>query len=82
MRIQTLSCKHLNPHSFHLQPAAAATLGLVPFLILVIGIGLIAIYTSLHVGEMGVRYPEVASYGDAGRVLAGRWGYEVSQLLS
>ncbi|KAK0552769.1 hypothetical protein OC845_001555 [Tilletia horrida] len=62
-------------------PAAAATLGLVPFLILVIGIGLIAIYTSMHVGEMGVRYPEVASYGDAGRVLAGRWGYEIFSFM-
>jgi len=62
-------------------PAAAATLGLVPFIILCIGIGLIAIYTSLHIGEMGVRYPGLSSYGDAGRVLAGRFGYEVFTMM-
>ncbi|CAD6893400.1 unnamed protein product [Tilletia controversa] len=62
-------------------PAAAATLGLVPFIIICIGIGMVAIYTSLHVGEMGVRFPQIASYGDAGRVLFGRVGYEVFSLM-
>ncbi|KAK0557804.1 hypothetical protein OC844_005473 [Tilletia horrida] len=62
-------------------PSAAATLGLIPFLIICIGIGLIAVYTSFHVGEMGVRYPQIASYGDAGRVLFGRVGYEVFSLM-
>ncbi|KAE8214823.1 hypothetical protein CF327_g1817 [Tilletia walkeri] len=62
-------------------PAAAATLGLVPFIIICIGIGFVAIYTSLHVGEMGVRFPQIASYGDAGRVLFGRIGYEVFSIM-
>ncbi|KAG5937298.1 hypothetical protein E4U59_004467 [Claviceps monticola] len=58
-------------------PAAFASLGMVAGVICCIGIGLIAIYTSDIVGKVKIAYPEVAHYADAGRLLMGRFGYEV-----
>ncbi|KAG5965478.1 hypothetical protein E4U57_004061 [Claviceps arundinis] len=58
-------------------PAAFASLGMVAGVICCIGIGFIAIYTSDIVGKVKIAYPEVAHYADAGRLLMGRFGYEV-----
>lgn len=58
-------------------PAAFATLGMVAGVILTVGLGLLAIYTSYIVGEVKLAYPEVAHYADAGKLLMGRFGYEV-----
>ncbi|KAI9898787.1 hypothetical protein N3K66_007147 [Trichothecium roseum] len=58
-------------------PAAFATLGMVAGVILTVGLGLIAIYTSHVVGQVKIKFPEVAHYADAGRLLFGRAGYEI-----
>lgn len=58
-------------------PGAFAKLGMVAGVICTIGLGLIAIYTSDIVGQVKLKYPEVEHYADAGRLLMGRFGYEV-----
>ncbi|KAF4595989.1 Amino acid transporter, transmembrane [Ophiocordyceps camponoti-floridani] len=58
-------------------PAAFATLGMVAGVVCCVGLGLIAIYTSDIVGQVKLKYPEVAHYADAGRLLMGRFGYEL-----
>lgn len=58
-------------------PGAFATLGMVAGVILTIGLGLIAIYTSHVVGQVKIKFPHVKHYADAGRLMAGRFGYEV-----
>ncbi|KAK2754212.1 hypothetical protein FQN54_007091 [Arachnomyces sp. PD_36] len=58
-------------------PSSFATLGMFPGVLCSIAIGFIAIYTSYVVGQVKLKYPEVANYADAGRVLFGRWGYEL-----
>lgn len=46
-------------------PSAFATLGMVPGVILCVGLGLTAIYTSYVVGQVKLRYPAVEHYADA-----------------
>lgn len=58
-------------------PSAFATLGMVAGVITTVGIGLIAIYTSYIVGQVKLAFPHVAHYADAGRLMMGRFGYEV-----
>ncbi|OBT96961.1 hypothetical protein VE01_05561 [Pseudogymnoascus verrucosus] len=58
-------------------PAAFASLGMFAGVICSVGIGLIAIYTAYIVGQVKVNFPQVANYPDAGRLMGGRWGYEV-----
>ncbi|KAM0255292.1 hypothetical protein ACHAQJ_005947 [Trichoderma viride] len=58
-------------------PGAFATLGMVAGVILSVGLGLLAIYTSDLVGMVKIKFPEVAHYADAGRLVAGRFGYEL-----
>ncbi|KAG9248081.1 amino acid transporter-like protein [Calycina marina] len=58
-------------------PGAFATLGMIAGVILTVGIGLIAIYTSYIVGKVKLAFPEVAHYADAGRLMMGRFGYEL-----
>lgn len=58
-------------------PAAFATLGMFAGVFLTITVGLIAIYTSYIVGLVKIKFPHVSHYADAGRLLWGRWGYEV-----
>jgi hypothetical protein len=45
--------------------------------ILTVGLGILAIYTSYIVGEVKLAYPHVAHYADAGKLLMGRFGYEI-----
>ncbi|KAJ5884650.1 hypothetical protein N7495_009160 [Penicillium taxi] len=58
-------------------PSTFAKLGMVAGVISSVGIGLIAIYTSYIVGQVKVMFPEVANYADAGRLMWGRFGYEL-----
>lgn len=58
-------------------PSAFATLGMVAGVIVCIGIGIIAIYTSYIVGQVKIKFPQVSHYADAGQLMMGRFGYEL-----
>lgn len=58
-------------------PSAFRNLGMVAGILLTVGIGLIAIYTSYVVGQVAVKYPHVKHYADAVRLIWGRFGYEL-----
>lgn len=58
-------------------PSAFATLGMVAGVILTVGLGFVAIYTSYVVGQVKLKFPQVSHYADAGRLLFGRFGYEL-----
>ena len=58
-------------------PSALSTLGLIPGLSLLVGLGLIASYTGHIIGRFKLRHPHVHSMGDAGHVLFGRIGGEI-----
>lgn len=58
-------------------PSSFATLGMVAGVILCIGIGLIAIYTSYIVGQVKLKFPHMTTYADAGMLMMGRFGYEL-----
>lgn len=58
-------------------PSAFATLGMVAGVILSVGLGLVAVYTSYIVGQVKLRYPHVSHYADAGKLLMGKFGYEL-----
>lgn len=58
-------------------PSAFATLGMVPGVILTVGLGLVAIYTSYVVGQVKMRHPTIEHYADAVRLIWGRFGYEL-----
>lgn len=62
-------------------PSAFAKLGMIAGVITCIGIGLIAIYTSYVVGQVKLRYPHISHYADAGRMLMGRFGYELVGIM-
>ncbi|KAF2874268.1 transmembrane amino acid transporter protein-domain-containing protein [Massariosphaeria phaeospora] len=59
-------------------PSAFATLGMVAGVIMTIGLGFIAIYTSYVVGQVKLRHPHVNHYSDAVRLIWGRFGYELT----
>lgn len=58
-------------------PSAYATLGMFPGVFLTITLGMLAIFTAYIVGQVKLAYPEISHYADAGRVLFGRFGYEL-----
>ncbi|KAK5661214.1 hypothetical protein OQA88_11105 [Cercophora sp. LCS_1] len=58
-------------------PHAFAVLGMVPGVMCSVFIGMIAVYTSFVVGQMKLKYPEIAHYSDAGRLMFGKYGYEI-----
>lgn len=58
-------------------PSAFASLGMVPGVILCIGIGIIAIYSSYVVGQVKLLFPHISHYADAGQMLMGKFGYEL-----
>ncbi|OLN87130.1 N amino acid transport system protein 8 [Colletotrichum chlorophyti] len=61
-------------------PSAYHTLGMFPGVFLTITLGMVSIFTSYLVGQVKLKYPHVANYADAGRLLFGRFGrigYEI-----
>ncbi|KAI5237591.1 N amino acid transport system protein [Aureobasidium subglaciale] len=58
-------------------PAAFAAVGMVAGVILSVGIGILAIYTSYVVGQVKIKYPQVEHYSDAVGLMFGRVGMEV-----
>jgi hypothetical protein len=59
-------------------PSAFATLGMVAGVIMTVGLGLVAIYTSYVVGQVKLRHPTVDHYSDAVRLIWGKFGYELT----
>ncbi|PKX90008.1 putative amino acid transporter [Aspergillus novofumigatus IBT 16806] len=65
-------------------PSAVATLGIVPAVILLLGLSAISWYTGYIMGQFKLRFPQIHSMGDAGELLLGRFGRElfgIGQLL-
>ncbi|KAF9700037.1 hypothetical protein EKO04_001701 [Ascochyta lentis] len=62
-------------------PSAFATLGMVAGVIMCVGLGLVAIYTSYVVGQVKMRYPHVNHYSDAVQLIWGRFGYELTGVM-
>ncbi|KAJ5117017.1 hypothetical protein N7456_001365 [Penicillium angulare] len=62
-------------------PSTFAKLGMVAGVICCVGVGLIAIYTSYIVGQVKLLFPEVANYADAGRLMWGKFGYELINFM-
>ncbi|KAJ5114495.1 Amino acid transporter transmembrane [Penicillium alfredii] len=65
-------------------PAAVAGLGLVPAIIILIGLGVLATYTGYIIGQMKWKYPHISTMADAGEVIGGPIGREflgVCQIL-
>ncbi|KAJ5490532.1 Amino acid transporter transmembrane [Penicillium expansum] len=58
-------------------PAAIAGIGLVPGLIILVGLGLLSTYTGYVIGQFKWRYPHISSMADAGEVLMGGFGREL-----
>ncbi|KAG9655627.1 amino acid transporter, partial [Aureobasidium melanogenum] len=50
-------------------PSVLARIGLVPGLILLVGLGIIATYTGWVIGQFRMKYPWVVSFADAGEIL-------------
>ncbi|RJE23334.1 hypothetical protein PHISCL_04320 [Aspergillus sclerotialis] len=65
-------------------PAAVAGLGLVPSIIILVGLGMVATYTGYVIGQFKWRYPQVCNMADAGEVMMGPFGREllgIAQML-
>jgi Transmembrane amino acid transporter protein len=62
-------------------PSSFATLGMVAGVICCVGLGLVAIYTSYVVGQVKIKFPQVANYSDAGQLMFGRFGYELVNVM-
>ncbi|KAI4955024.1 hypothetical protein J4E86_006336 [Alternaria arbusti] len=62
-------------------PSAFATLGMVPGVIMCVGLGLVAIYTSYVVGQVKMRYPHVNHYSDAVEIIWGKFGKELTGVM-
>ena len=58
-------------------PSALATVGLIPGIILIVGLGILATYTGYVIGQFKLAYPQVHNMADAGFVMAGPIGREI-----
>ncbi|KAF2200952.1 hypothetical protein GQ43DRAFT_337433, partial [Delitschia confertaspora ATCC 74209] len=58
-------------------PSVLARVGIVPGIILIIGMGILATYTGYVLGQFKAAYPHVHNMADAGEVLGGRIGREI-----
>ncbi|KAJ5791659.1 uncharacterized protein N7518_008670 [Penicillium psychrosexuale] len=56
-------------------PQAFAVLGMIPGIVICIGMGIVAIYTSYIIGAVKIKFPSVAHYGDIGQLMMGSFGY-------
>ncbi|KAJ5641483.1 hypothetical protein N7490_005483 [Penicillium lividum] len=57
-------------------PSAVATMGLVPSIIVLLGLGVITTYTGYIMGQMKLRFPHITTMSDAGEVIGGKFGRE------
>ena len=62
-------------------PSAFATLGMVPGVIMCVGLGLVAIYTSYVIGQVKLKYPQVDDYAEAVKLIWGRFGYYLTATM-
>lgn len=62
-------------------PSAFATVGMVPGVILCVGLGLIAIYTSYVIGQVKLKYPHVMDYADGVALIWGKFGYYLTSVM-
>ncbi|KAL8691713.1 MAG: hypothetical protein Q9218_003127 [Villophora microphyllina] len=62
-------------------PSAFASLGMVAGVLMTVGIGLIAIYTSYLVGQVKLKHPHVQHYADAVGLMWGKFGYELTSVM-
>ncbi|KAF2086047.1 amino acid transporter [Saccharata proteae CBS 121410] len=58
-------------------PAAVATLGLFPGILLMIVLGGISTYTGYIIGQFYLAFPGIHTYADAAQLLGGRWAKEI-----
>ncbi|KAF7597151.1 hypothetical protein BBP40_009489 [Aspergillus hancockii] len=58
-------------------PAAVATLGLFPAVLLIVAVGIISTYAGYVLGQFKWKYPHVSNMADAGEVLLGPFGREL-----
>ncbi|PWN97871.1 putative amino acid transporter [Tilletiopsis washingtonensis] len=59
------------------QPATFSTLGMVPGIILTVGIGMLATQASLYLGEVCIRFPGTDHYDKVAELLGGRIAREI-----
>ncbi|KAJ5719860.1 Amino acid transporter transmembrane [Penicillium malachiteum] len=57
-------------------PAAIATMGYVPSVIVLVGLGVITTYTGYIMGQMKLRFPQITTMADAAEIVAGKFGRE------
>ena len=62
-------------------PSAFAKVGMVAGVLLTVGLGLIAIYTSYVVGQVKMRHDHVHHYADAVQLIWGKFGYELTSVM-
>jgi hypothetical protein len=62
-------------------PSVFATVGMVAGVLLVVGLGLISIYTSYLVGQVKLKYPHVTHYAEAVGLMFGRVGFEITSVM-
>ncbi|KAK4448491.1 transmembrane amino acid transporter protein-domain-containing protein [Podospora aff. communis PSN243] len=62
-------------------PSAFATLGMFAGVVCSVGLGVAAVYSSYVVGQLKLKYPEISHYADAGRLMFGKWGYEIFSFM-
>lgn len=61
-------------------PAVMATMGFVPGVLLIAGLGLIATYTGYVIGQFKQKYMHVHNFSDAGQMILGRFGRELAEV--
>jgi len=62
-------------------PSAFATVGMVPGVIMCVGLGLIAIYTSHVIGQVKLRHTHVMDYADGVQLIWGKFGYHLTSVM-
>ena len=65
-------------------PSVLASIGIVPGMILILGLGIVATYTGYVIGQFKLAHPFIHNMADAGEVLLGKPGREIfglAQLL-
>lgn len=62
-------------------PSAFAAVGMVAGVLLSVGIGLLAIYTSYVVGQVKLKFPHVEHYSDAVRLIWGTFGDHLTSVM-